>query len=62
MSDVLAAEFERVDVQAIETVVGAEFDRRSRAPVQDFVSVFVERTLRQRLRKALLAEATVATK
>ena len=55
LSDVLATEFERADPDTIETVVRAEFARRSRAPIQDFVPVFVERTLRQRFRNSRLA-------
>jgi hypothetical protein len=55
LSDALAEEFERADPDTIETVVRAEFARRSRAPIQDFVPVFVERTLRRRFRNSRLA-------
>jgi hypothetical protein len=55
LSDALAEEFERADPDTIEIVVRAEFARRSRAPVQDFVPVFVERTIRQRFRNSRLA-------
>jgi hypothetical protein len=55
LSDVLATEFERADPDTIETVVRAEFAHRSRAPIQDFVPVFVERTLRRRFRNSRLA-------
>jgi len=47
----LAAEFCQIDPDAIETVVRAEFTRRSARPIQDFVPIFVERTLRSRLQR-----------
>ncbi len=50
--DQLSAEFgEQVDRATLETVVRADFARRSDARIHDFVSIFVERDLRHRLRK-----------
>jgi hypothetical protein len=46
----LADEFDDVSPQLIEHGVRAEFDRRSSYPVQDFVAIFVERSVRGRLR------------
>jgi len=51
LSGELAAEYGQFDPATIETVVRAEFTRRSARPVQDFVPIFVERTLRRRLRR-----------
>jgi hypothetical protein len=48
----LAAEFTEIAPEAIEHSVRAEFVRRSDAPVQDFVSIFVFRSLRDQLRAA----------
>jgi hypothetical protein len=36
----------------IESAVRAEFDRRASAKIQDFVPIFVERSLRHALRDA----------
>ena len=46
----LADKFDDVSLQVIESGVRAEFERRSSSPVQDFVPVFVERSLRGKLR------------
>jgi hypothetical protein len=46
----LADEFVDVEPDAIERGVRTEFDRRADYPVQDFVSIFVERSVRGRLR------------
>ena len=51
LSGELAAKFHQFDPATIETVVRAEFSRRSARPVQDFVPIFVERTLRKRLQR-----------
>ncbi len=51
LSGELAAEFRQIDPATIETVVRAEFTRRSARPIQDFVPIFVERTLRKRLER-----------
>jgi len=48
--DSLATRFPRFQPETVEALVRAEFGRRSRAPVQDFVPVFVERSLKNRLR------------
>jgi len=50
ITDDLTGEFEAVAPPTIEAAVRAEFDRRHDAPVQDFVPVFVERSLRRKLR------------
>jgi len=46
----LVDEFDQIAPAAIEDGVRAEFVRRSDAPVQDFVSIFVYRSLREQLR------------
>jgi hypothetical protein len=46
----LSERFPQYQAQTVEALVRAEFGRRAKAPVQDFVPVFVERTLRARLR------------
>lgn len=46
----LSERFPRYEPETVEALVRAEFGRRSNAPVQDFVPVFVERALRARLR------------
>jgi hypothetical protein len=46
----LADEFDQIAPAAIEDSVRAEFVRRSDAPVQDFVPIFVYRNLREQLR------------
>jgi hypothetical protein len=46
----LVDEFDQIAPAAIEDRVRAEFVRRSDAPVQDFVSIFVYRSLREKLR------------
>jgi hypothetical protein len=52
LTDELSSEFgERVDRATLETVVRADFARRSGARIPAFVSIFVERDLRQRLRR-----------
>jgi hypothetical protein len=52
LTDELSREFgERVDRATLETVVRADFARRSEVRIHDFVSIFVERDLRRRLRK-----------
>lgn len=52
LTDELSSEFgERVDRATLETVVPADFTRRSGARIPDFVSIFVERDLRRRLRR-----------
>ena len=50
ITDELSDEFEAVAPPTIEAAVRAEFDRRHDARVQDFVPVFVERSLRRKLR------------
>jgi hypothetical protein len=47
----LADEFRDLSPDMIEAGVRNEFDRRSQYPVQDFVPIFVERSLRGKLRK-----------
>jgi hypothetical protein len=51
ISSDLASQFRQVDRDTIEAVVRVEFQRRSTAPIQDFVPIFVERALRQRLQR-----------
>jgi hypothetical protein len=52
VTEQLSLEFgERVDRESLETVVRADFARRSEARIHDFVSIFVERDLRRRLGK-----------
>ena len=46
----LVDEFADVEPDTIERGVRTEFDRRAGSPVQDFVSIFVERSVRGRLR------------
>jgi hypothetical protein len=46
----LVDEFDQIAPAAIEESVRAEFVQRSDAPVQDFVSIFVYRSLREKLR------------
>jgi hypothetical protein len=51
ITDELSAEFgEQVDRATLETVVRADFARRSDVRIHEFVSIFVERDLRHRLR------------
>jgi hypothetical protein len=50
LSGVLADDFPHVEPSAIEQAVRREFRRRANAPVTEFVSLFVERDLRRRLR------------
>ena len=45
----LASRFPRYEPETVEALVKAEFGKRSQAPVQDFVPVFVERVLKRRL-------------
>ena len=52
LTDELSSELgERVDRETLETVVRADFARRSDVRIPDFVSIFVERDLRQPLRR-----------
>ncbi len=46
----LSTRFPEYQSETLEALVAAEFSRRSGVPVQDFVPVFVERALRERLR------------
>jgi len=48
MRAVFCVEFHPLDVAVIEAAVREEFAARGRAPVQEFVGVFVERSLRAR--------------
>jgi hypothetical protein len=50
LSAELADRFHDVSPEAIEDEVRAEFVRWSAVPVQDFVPIFVERAMRQKLR------------
>ena len=50
ITDELSNQFEAVAPPTIEAAVRAEFERRHDARVQDFVPVFVERSLRRKLR------------
>jgi hypothetical protein len=50
ITDELTGEFDAVAPPTIEAAVRAEFDRRHDARVQDFVPIFVERSLRHKLR------------
>jgi hypothetical protein len=45
----LAGEFDDVSPDVIEQGIRNEFQRRAAYPVQDFVPVFVERSIRQKL-------------
>jgi hypothetical protein len=49
LRDDLAAEF-HVAPEVLEQGIRNEFERRAEYPVQDFVPVFVERSLRRKLR------------
>ena len=52
ITEQLSLEFgERVDRATLETVVRADFARRSDVRIHEFVSIFVERDLRRRLRE-----------
>jgi hypothetical protein len=46
----LAQAFREVSPDKIESRVREEFGRRSQYPIQDFVPIFVERSLRGQLR------------
>ena len=46
----LSSEFADVSPEVLELGIRNEFARRAGFPVQDFVSVFVERSVRQKLR------------
>jgi hypothetical protein len=46
----LSDEFHDVSAEMLESGLRDEFERRSQYPVQDFVPIFVERSLRQKLR------------
>jgi hypothetical protein len=46
----LATEFDDISPEMIEAGVRVEFERRSQYPIQDYVPIFVERTLRGKLR------------
>ena len=46
----LADRFDDVPPDLIERDIRSEFERRAGYPVQDFVPVFVERSLRQKFR------------
>ena len=50
VTDDLATLFPEYQPETLEALVVAEFGRRSGTPIQDFVPVFVERALKQRLR------------
>lgn len=50
ITDELAGKYPRYEPDTVEALVRAEFTRRSQAPIQDFVPVFVERALKSRLR------------
>jgi hypothetical protein len=50
LSDELAHEFDDVSPSVIEQGVRVEFGRLAALPVQDFVPIFVHRTLREKLR------------
>jgi hypothetical protein len=50
ISSELTHEFNDVSPQDIELGVREEFDRRSDSPVRDFVPIFVQRSLRGKLR------------
>jgi hypothetical protein len=49
LSRELADEFNQIAPAVIEHSVRSEFARRSAAPVQDFVPIFVYRSLRENL-------------
>jgi hypothetical protein len=49
----LVDEFDDISPEMIEAGVRVEFERRSQYPIQDFVPIFVERTLRGKLRHPL---------
>jgi hypothetical protein len=51
LSDELAREFDALPPELISEGVRREYRRRERYPVQDFVPIFVERSLRGRLRQ-----------
>jgi hypothetical protein len=46
----LSTQFPECNPETVAALVVAEFGRRSKAPIQDFVPVFVERALKARLR------------
>jgi hypothetical protein len=46
----LAGEFGDVSPEVLEQGIRTEFELRASYPVQDFVSVFVERSVRSKLR------------
>ena len=48
--DDLADEFDDVAPEVLEQGIRNEFARRAAYPVQDFVPVFVQRSVRQKLR------------
>jgi hypothetical protein len=48
----LAREFRDLPVDAITRAVRSEFGRRASSPVQDFVPIFVQRSIRKQLRAA----------
>jgi hypothetical protein len=50
LRDQLAAEFDDVAPDRLERDIRDEFERRSSYPIQEFVPLFVERSLRQMLR------------
>jgi hypothetical protein len=49
ITEALASQFPRHQTGTVEALVRAEFGRRSKAPVQEFVPIFVERALRAKL-------------
>ena len=50
LRDELASTFDDISPEVLEQGIRNEFDRRAAYPVQDFVPVFVERSIRQKLR------------
>jgi hypothetical protein len=50
LRDELSVEFDDVSPTVIEQGIRSEFERRAAFPVQDFVPVFVERSVRRKLR------------
>jgi hypothetical protein len=47
LTDELAGTFRRLSVEQIRERINQEFSRRDAAPVQDFGSIFAERSLRR---------------
>ena len=61
LRDELASRFGEVSPDVVESELRGEFHRRAGYPVQDFVPIFVERSVRQKLRQGIVEQSLLAS-